>query len=231
MTVGRAGLLQDLGRLGVSNDVWDKPGPLTAAEFERVRLHPYLTERMLTSTPALASLASLAAHHHERLDGSGYPRGLRGDALSSGARILAAADVYRALVEPRPHRPAQSSAEAAVTARAEVKAGRLDGSAVEAVLRAAGHRARRRQTWPAGLTAREVEVLRLVARGLSHRADRRAARHLPQDGEQPRRADLRQDRRVEPGDGGAVRHAARPAARRPRRRVRLTLREVGVRAP
>ena len=169
VTVGRAGLLQDLGRLGVSNDVWDKPGPLTAAEFERVRLHPYLTERMLTSTPALASLASLAAHHHERLDGSGYPRGLRGDALSSGARILAAADVYRALVEPRPHRPAQSSAEAAVTARAEVKAGRLDGSAVEAVLRAAGHRARRRQTWPAGLTAREVEVLRLVARGLSHR--------------------------------------------------------------
>lgn len=167
--VGRAGLVQDLGRLGVSNDIWDKPGPLSASEFERMRLHPYLTERMLTSIPALAPLAPLAAHHHERLDGSGYPRGLLAGALSMGARILAVADVYQALVEPRPHRPARTAVEAAGAVRDEVRAGRLDGSAVDAVLRAAGHRVRRQREWPAGLTAREVEVLRLVARGASHR--------------------------------------------------------------
>ena len=71
----RAGLVHDLGRLGVSNAIWDKPGPLTAAELERVRLHPYLTERMLASSPALAPLGAIAVQHHERLDGSGYPRG------------------------------------------------------------------------------------------------------------------------------------------------------------
>ena len=72
----RAGLVHDLGRLGVSNAIWDKPDELTPAEFERVRLHPYLTERILASSPTLAPLGALAVEHHERLDGSGYPRGL-----------------------------------------------------------------------------------------------------------------------------------------------------------
>ena len=169
IAVRRAALVHDVGRLGVSNAVWDKQAPLTHAEVERVRLHPYLTERMLASTPVLAALADLAVQHHERLDGSGYPRGLKGDAITMGGRLLAAADMYRAKVEPRPHRPAMRPAEAAAMLRDEARAGRLDGEAVEEVLRAAGHRARRARGWPAGLTSREVQVLRLVARGLSHK--------------------------------------------------------------
>ena len=104
--------MHDVGRLGVSNAVWDKQAPLTHAEVERVRLHPYLTERMLASTPALAALGRLAVQHHERLDGSGYPRGLKGDAITTGGRILAAADMYRSKLEPRPHRPALPPGEA-----------------------------------------------------------------------------------------------------------------------
>ena len=165
----RAALLHDLGRLGVSNAVWDSTARLSAAEMERVRMHPYLTERMLASTPALSSLASLAGQHHERLDGSGYPQGLVGDAISPAARILGAADFYRGKLEPRPHRPAASAVDTAALLREEVRAGRIDGAAADAVLRAAGHRVRRRRDWPAGLTAREVEILRLVARGLSHK--------------------------------------------------------------
>ena len=165
----RAALLHDLGRLGVSNAIWDTTARLTGSEMERVRMHPYLTERMLASTPALSSLASLAGQHHERVDGSGYPRGLVGDAISPAARILAAADFYRAKLEPRPHRPAVSTDDAEALLREEVRAGRIDGGAADAVLRAAGHRVRRRREWPAGLTAREVEILRLVARGLSHK--------------------------------------------------------------
>ena len=165
----RAGLLHDLGRLGVSNAIWDKAAPLTQAEMERVRMHPYFTERMLLSCPALAELAPIAVHHHERLDGSGYPRGLAGDAISMAGRVLMAADLYRSKLEPRPHRPAAGVDEAAAHLRAEVRAARIDGGAAEAVLSATGHRARRRREWPAGLTARQVEVLRLVARGMSQR--------------------------------------------------------------
>jgi HD-GYP domain-containing protein (c-di-GMP phosphodiesterase class II) len=162
----RAGLVHDLGRLGVSNAIWDKQGQLTEVERERVRLHPYLTERMLSVCPVLAPLGALAAQHHERLDGSGYPRGLKARMLSPSGRILAAADVYRAMLEPRPHRDAGSAAEAAGELRAEARARRLDGDAVDAVLRAAGHEVTRRAKRTAGLTAREVEILRLLARGL-----------------------------------------------------------------
>lgn len=165
----RAGLLHDLGRLGVSNAVWDKVAPLTHPETERVRMHPYFTERMLVSCPVLAALAPLAVQHHERMDGSGYPRGLAGDAISRAGRVLMAADLYRSKLEPRPHRPASTVQEAAAHLRAEVRAGRIDGEAAEAVLSASGHRVRRRREWPAGLTAREVEILRLVARGMSQR--------------------------------------------------------------
>ena len=164
--VRRAGLVHDLGRLGVSNAIWDKPGELTAAEFERVRLHPYLTERILALSADLAPLGALAVEHHERLDGSGYPRGLTGNTLTLPSRILAAADAYRTRVEPRPHRPACPADDVAVKLRAEARAGRLDGGAVEAVLRAAGQPGRRHPQLPAGLTAREVEVLKLMALGL-----------------------------------------------------------------
>jgi HD-GYP domain-containing protein (c-di-GMP phosphodiesterase class II) len=165
----RAGLVHGLGRLGVSNAILDKRGSLGAGEWERVRLQPYLTDRMLRQSEALAPIARLAVQHRERLDGSGYPRGLSGAAISREARILAAADAYQAMREPRPHRPEHSADEAAAELRADVKAGRLDADAVEAVLGAAGHRVPRRREGPAGLTAREVEVLRLLARGLSNK--------------------------------------------------------------
>jgi HD-GYP domain-containing protein (c-di-GMP phosphodiesterase class II) len=170
LTLRRAGLAHDLGRLGVSNAIWDKPGPLGAGEWERVRIHPYLTERMLHQSLALAPLGAIAVQHRERLDGSGYPRGLAGAAISRSARILGAADAYQAMREPRPYRPPRSAMEAAAELRADIRAGRLDAEAVEAVLGAAGHRVSRRRAGPAGLTAREVEVLRLLARGLSNKA-------------------------------------------------------------
>ncbi len=165
----RAGLVLGFGRLGVSNAIWDKPGPLGPGERERVRMQPYFTERMLGQSAALAPLGALAALHRERLDGSGYPRGVSGRLLSQPARVLGAADVYQAMREPRPHRAARSADEAGRELRAEVRSGRLDGDAAEAVLSAAGHRVRRRAGGVAGLTAREVEVLRLAARGLSTR--------------------------------------------------------------
>ena len=168
-TLRRAGLVHDLGRLGVSNTIWDKPGPLGAGEWERVRLHPHITERMLRQSAALAPLGTIAVQHRERLDGSGYPRGLAGNAISRPARILAAADAYQAMSEPRPYRSPRPPEEAASELRADVKASRLDGDAVEAVLAAAGHRVPVRRSGPAGLTQREVEVLRLLARGLSNR--------------------------------------------------------------
>jgi DNA-binding CsgD family transcriptional regulator len=132
-------------------------------------MRPYLTERMLSSSRVLAPLGTLASLDRERLDGSGYPRGLRGDSLSPSARILAAADVYQAMREPRPHRPQRAAEDAARELRADARAGRLDGEIVEAVLRAAGHRGSRRPKQPAGLTSREVEVLGLIARGMQDR--------------------------------------------------------------
>lgn len=175
VTIRRAGWLHDVGRVGVSTAIWGKPGPLSDREWERVRLHPYYTERVLARPGALARLGALASLHHERLDGSGYHRRLAAPLLSPAARILAAADVYHALTEPRPHRPAHSAEAAAGELRREARAGRLDGEAVDGVLAAAGHRVRvSRQELAAGLTAREVEVLRLLARG--HTMKRIAAR-------------------------------------------------------
>jgi HD-GYP domain-containing protein (c-di-GMP phosphodiesterase class II) len=165
----RAGFVYGFGRLGVSNSIWDRPGPLSAGEWERVRMYPYLTERMLHQSAALAPLGEIAVQHRERLDGSGYPRGLSGGAISRQARVLGAADAYQSMREPRPHRPARPAAEAAAEMRAEVRAGRLDGVAVDAVLAAAGHRLPRRREALAGLTAREVEVLILLARGMSNK--------------------------------------------------------------
>lgn len=163
----RGALAHGLGRLGVSNAIWDKRGPLGAGEWERVRLHPYLTERILQQTPLLNPIGVLAGQVRERIDGSGYPKGLDGGALSMAARLLAAADVYQAMVEPRPYRRAHSPKDAAAEMRSETRSGRLDSDAAEAVLVAAGHRAAVRRARPAGLTAREVDVLRLVARGLA----------------------------------------------------------------
>ena len=168
-TMRRAGLVHDLGRTAISNRVWDKREALTAGDRERVRLHAYYTERMLRRPEALAGLAAIAAAHHERLDGSGYPRGARGSDIPALGRYLAAADVYHALLEDRPHRAALEPGPAATRLRTEARDGRLDAAAVDMVLTVSGHRRSARPASPAGLTPREVEVLVLVARGASTR--------------------------------------------------------------
>src|SRR5262249_28756894 len=135
----------------------------------RIRMHPYLTERMLQQSPALAPLGRLAVQHREHLDGSGYPRRLSGAAIERGARLLGVADAYQAMPEARPSRPAREPDDGAREVRREVSAGRLDAECVDAVLGAAGHRVPRRREGPAGLTRREIEVLRLLARGRSNK--------------------------------------------------------------
>jgi putative nucleotidyltransferase with HDIG domain len=166
----RAGLLHDLGRVAVSGGVWERPGPLSAAEWEQVRLHPYHSERILSRSAALEPLARVAGMHHERRDGSGYHHRAAGAEIPAGARLLAAADAYQAMTQDRPHRPALAPEVAARELEAATGAGRFDPECARAVLGAAGHRpARSRGAWPAGLSDREVEVLRLVAGGLSNR--------------------------------------------------------------
>ncbi|HXI59609.1 MAG TPA: HD domain-containing phosphohydrolase [Polyangia bacterium] len=160
-SVELAGWLHDVGRVSVSNAIWDKPGPLDAGEWEKVRAHPQFTERVLCAATPFAAIGKLAAADHERMDGGGYPRG---SAPSGAARILAAADLVQSLCEPRPHRPAHSPERAAAIAVEEATAGRLDRAAVNAVLDAAGA-ASVRAAAPRGLTERESQVLRLMARG------------------------------------------------------------------
>ncbi len=167
--VRRAALAHDLGRIGVSNAIWEKPGPLGFGEWERVRLHAHFTERAFAQSPALAPIGLLAGAHHERLDGSGYHRGTHGPALDQGARILATADCYGAMREARPYRPALGEAAAEAELMREADEGRLDPDAVDAVLAAAGHRVRQRpRELPAGLTGRELEVLQVLVRGKSN---------------------------------------------------------------
>ena len=165
----RAGLVHGLGRLGVSNQIWEKKAPLSTAEWERLRMYPYLTGRILSRVGGLESVVSLATRHEERLDGSGFPRGLAGSELTVQDRLLAAAVAFQQLLEPRPNKPALDARAAALQLQQEGRAGRLDAESAGAVLVAAGHRASRRTPWSAGLTAREVEVLRLVAQGRSNR--------------------------------------------------------------
>jgi HD-GYP domain-containing protein (c-di-GMP phosphodiesterase class II) len=164
-----AALIHDLGRVGVTAAVWGKPGPLSAGEWEAVRLHPYQTGRILGRAPFLARLSALASMHHERLDGSGYFRGSTAAQVPVAARVLAAADVYHAMREPRPHRPALDTDGAMAEIEREVRSGHLDRDAVDAVLAAAGHRVSRRKRYAGGLTPREVEVLKLLARGVPTR--------------------------------------------------------------
>jgi len=118
--LGRAARLHDIGMLSISNRILDKPGPLTRAEFARVKEHPLLTERIIERVSSWGALARLASAHHERLDGRGYPRGLAADELSMPMRVLAVADVYAALTADRPDRPACTSDRALELTRADV---------------------------------------------------------------------------------------------------------------
>jgi HD-GYP domain-containing protein (c-di-GMP phosphodiesterase class II) len=165
----RAALAADLGRVGVSNAVWEKPGPLGFGDRERARLHTHFTERAFAQSSALAPVGVLAGSHHERLDGSGYHRGLRGQMLDKAARILAAADCYTAMRAARPHREALEPSAAEAELRREVEEGRLDAEAVDAVLAAAGHHVPKRPSeLPAGLTRRELQVLSALVLGRSN---------------------------------------------------------------
>jgi HD-GYP domain-containing protein (c-di-GMP phosphodiesterase class II) len=167
----RAALVADLGAVGVPSGIWERSTPLGVQDTERVRLHPYLSERVLGRCAGLQPVAALAGAHHERLDGSGYHRGSSAAQLPLAARVLAAADVWTALREDRAHRPALDPAQARDAMRTEAGDGRLDPDAVYAVMAAAGQEPPRRAptTRPAGLTEREIEVLRLIARGHSNR--------------------------------------------------------------
>jgi HD-GYP domain-containing protein (c-di-GMP phosphodiesterase class II) len=170
-----AGHLHDLGRVAISNLVWEKPGPLNASEWEQVRLHAYHSERILAGSRRLEPLGQLVGAHHERSDGNGYHRGAKGDELSLLARVLAAADAYQAMTQPRPHRPALPREQIEQQLCADARRGRLDPEVVNAVLGAAGHDAPEvGREPPAGLTDRQLEVLGLVAEGCSNRqiADR-----------------------------------------------------------
>lgn len=167
-TVRLAGHLHDVGRIGVSSRIWEKTA-LSRTELDQARLHPYHSERILSRVPELAEVTELAAQHHERLDGSGYHRGLGAGQLRMPSRVLAAADAYRTLVEGRRHREALPAADAAQRLKEAARAGRLDGEAVAGVLRAAGIASGGRTSLPQGLTPRQVEVLRLVSGGVSNR--------------------------------------------------------------
>jgi len=166
----RAALVHDVGRFGVAGSVWDRPGPLTSSDRERMRMHAYYVERIFNRPEPLRRIGLLAGTHHERMDGSGYHRGVGGTVLSTPARVLAAADAYHAMTQPRPHRVAMSDTEAARELRRDADEGRLDPVATDAVLAAAGHAgSRTRAGGPAGLTAREADVLGLLAVGLPNK--------------------------------------------------------------
>jgi HD-GYP domain-containing protein (c-di-GMP phosphodiesterase class II) len=164
VAVHRAALVHDVGRVAVPVRIWQRPASLTADDWERVRLHAYHSERVLSRSPFLAELAAIGSYHHERLDGSGYHRGVPGAALSHLTRLLAVCDAYHAMTEPRPHRAALTPEQAAAQLMEAAHAGRLDVDAVGAVVEAAGQ-PRPRLERPAGLTEREAQVVGLLARG------------------------------------------------------------------
>lgn len=110
--IAQAGLLHDLGKIGIPESVLLKSGPLTAEEWELMRAHPVVGARIVAPLEFFAEGALIIRHHHERQDGSGYPAGLAGEAIPLGARIVAVADVYDALTSDRPYRPSLEHREA-----------------------------------------------------------------------------------------------------------------------
>ncbi len=167
--IRHAGRIHDLGHVAVGNDVWEQQGPLSPSQWEVVRLHPYHARRALERSAVLAPLAGCVASHHERIDGSGYPHGASGAALPFAARVLAVADVYVALREPRAHREAHGLDDAARTLEEEVRAGRLDARATACLFEAIGRSPTHTAPRPAGLSDREIRVLCELARGGSNK--------------------------------------------------------------
>ncbi|MEP7344073.1 MAG: HD domain-containing phosphohydrolase [Gemmatimonadaceae bacterium] len=174
ITLRRAALVHDFGTTAVPNSIWDKAGSLTRAEFDRVELHPMLTEQMLRRSPSLAAMNAVACAHHEKSDGSGYHKRVRADAVDPSAAVLAATEVYVGMTTERADRPAQTADEAAAELSRLASSGALESRAIRAVLVAAGHGEPtappvRRQKNAGGLSRREVDVLRLAAKGLTTR--------------------------------------------------------------
>ena len=238
-TVRRAALVHDFGTTVVPNSIWDKPGPLTRTEFDRVELHPMLTEQMLRRSPALAVLNPVASAHHEKCDGSGYHKRVQADADDLGACVLAATEIYVGLTTERADRPPFSPADAAAELRRLESQGVLEPRASRAVLVAAGHGEPRapsgkRPRNPGGLTRTRSRCAATRGQGTHDAPDRRSALHLSQDRRPPHPAHLRQDRHVDTRRRRAVGDATfrRPVTRlgllprktpavRPRRRRRV----------
>lgn len=166
----RAALIHDFGATGLSNSILDKRGSLTRAEFDRVELHPMLTEQMLRRSPALEELNPVASAHHERCNGSGYHKRMNADVSNAGACLLAATEIYVGMTTERADRAPFSAEDAAAELRKLAAQGALEQRATKAVLAAAGHvdeKPSSRANHPGGLSHREVDVLRLAAKGLT----------------------------------------------------------------
>jgi HD-GYP domain-containing protein (c-di-GMP phosphodiesterase class II) len=170
-TIRRAAFVHDLGHAAVPTAILDKTQPLSEAEKERLRLHPYYTERILARVAPLRPLADIAGAHHEYLNGLGYYRGLSGNQVPLGARVLAVADEFDDLTQgrsqPTPLEPADALARMQPRANSQFSAECLEALAQELDL--AVPKRTRRHDWPGGLSDREVEVLRLMARGQRNR--------------------------------------------------------------
>ena len=221
----RAALVHDFGTTAVPNSIWDKPGPLTRAEFDRVELHPMLTEQMLRRSPALAALNPVASAHHEKCDGSGYHKRVRADADDLGACVLAATEIYVGLTTERADRPPfsrrgrrrrASPARIRRRARASREPRRARGRGPR---RAASARGQAAAAIRAGSPVAKSTCCASRRRGLTTRADRRSALHLAQDRRSPHPAHLRQDRRLDTSRRRAVGHATRRRPQRPPRRL------------
>ncbi len=174
-TIQLAALVHDIGIVAIPSFILQKPrSQLTEVEWEHVRLHPYHSERVLSKIPALETLVPIVGAHHERMDGQGYHRGLPGIQIPQEAQIISVADRFDELSHDRPDHPALELDEVVKLMRQEAGP-ELAPDAFQALaddLSGASqplHRRGRQQEWPAGLTDREVDVLRLVAKGLDRR--------------------------------------------------------------
>jgi putative nucleotidyltransferase with HDIG domain len=131
-------LFHDIGKIGMPDSILTKPGRLNQDEDERMHKHPLDGERILGHIQKLKEELHIVTEHHERLDGSGYPRGLRGDEISIAGRVAAVADVFDAITSDRPYRVAMTNAEAFFVLRSQAGT-KLDTDCVEALIRAHDH--------------------------------------------------------------------------------------------